>query len=82
MIKSIENIFQDNKEAKAQWNDVYDKLRAEFKFASDACFQKNLISEVDRHKYYMSGNFSFVGYFIMCFDCKNSFKGNSFLENI
>ncbi|XP_060582877.1 NACHT and WD repeat domain-containing protein 2-like [Ruditapes philippinarum] len=45
---------KDNKEAKAQWNDVYDKLRAEFKFASDACFQKNLISEVDRHKYYMS----------------------------
>ncbi|XP_045162803.2 NACHT and WD repeat domain-containing protein 2-like [Mercenaria mercenaria] len=45
---------KDNKDAKAEWNDVYNKLRAEFKFASDVCHQKKLLSDEDRHKYYMS----------------------------
>ncbi|KAL4221581.1 NACHT and WD repeat domain-containing protein 2 [Mactra antiquata] len=45
---------KDNKEAKQEWENVNDKLRQEFRFASDKCLEQKHISEEDRHKYYMS----------------------------
>lgn len=38
-----------------KWEEANNKLREEFRFASDKCYEQKLISEEDRHKYYMSG---------------------------
>ena len=52
----LDCVFQTNTEARKEWDTVFHQLREDLKFSSKICCEKKLITEEEKHKYYMSGN--------------------------